>query len=436
MNDKPTTRNRLGPIAESYDELQSIGSLRAVIRHPSAPPPGSAWQAVRALYQSAEVVVVALNQLAGSATTCLHAGDLVRTARTLDWMNAFGGMLADLAWRAVDLHPGTQGEPVHRLDIRLSPNWMDLHHTEVALGDALLSVAERDVDDHLTHRVLHYVMLQRQVLEYFAGCAADSAYAEFVQPGPLRDAVLERTLDGHTVFGQFRAAHQVPEILVDAVNDHLEVAIRESRARRLPGVAVILRRVDRLLDAVVRSAGLLAENLHTQEYHEIRENLGLTSGSHSTGLHFHLMRDLYPQLRREAGQLEDGPGQVAVAGLIRTIGLHLDRWRLAHLNLPRNNLGGAGTNTRSLTGSRDAVSLVGSMRDRALHQDDPGPFRATDWQTSALAMAPVERRLLDRIAQRTQARFADVQDRSGYFAAKPTFQPPPERTVGTEEDSP
>jgi hypothetical protein len=444
-------RNRLGPIAESYDELQSLDALLAVVRAGSAPPAGSAWQAVRALYQGGEVAVVTLARLADTVTEHVVAGELAQAARAMDWMGAFGATFADLAWRVRDIAPRQAAhEAAHRLDIARSPNWAELRRAETALCDALLASTEHgngpaDIGDQLTHRLLHYVMLQRQGLEYFATGGAPAGYADLVCPEPLRAAVLERELGGRTVFGQFRAAHQIPEILVDAVNDHLEAAITAVRAHRLTAAAVTLGRTDRLLDAVVRSAELLADNLYTWEYHEIRENLGMTSGSHSTGLHFHLMRDLYPQLRREVARLEESDvddtdgddGAAGVAALVRgqahTVGLHLDRWRLTHLNLPRNNLGGAGTDTRSLTGARDAVSLVGNMRDRAARREDDGSFHATDWDTTALALAPIERRLLDHIARRTQARFPEVQHRSGYFAAKPTFQPPAERTVGNEE---
>ena len=49
------------------------------------------------------------------------------------------------------------------------------------------------------------------------------------------------------------------------------------------------------------------DNLATSDYHKIRENLGLTSGSHSVGLHFHLFRDLYQQLWEAlAGSLSEG----------------------------------------------------------------------------------------------------------------------------------
>ena len=49
-------------------------------------------------------------------------------------------------------------------------------------------------------------------------------------------------------------------------------------------------------DIVLCSLPPMIDSLSTADYHKIRDNLGLTSGSHSVNLHYHLFRDLYGQL--------------------------------------------------------------------------------------------------------------------------------------------
>ena len=193
------------------------------------------------------------------------------------------------------------------------------------------------------------------------------------------------------------------------------------------------------MDAIVKVAGVLVDNLKIDEYHTIRENLGLTSGSHSIALHYHLMRDLYPQLWRAADRglaSTAGPLVQIVCDQVRTIGNYLDRWRLIHLGLPRNNLGGFGTGTRSLTGAPDAVSLVSRMRERGRELKSSGPshqaIHATDWDADSLALAPIERLLLEAVARRTKQAIPDVQNRSGYFAQTSSFKAPEERIVDSE----
>ena len=436
--------NELGPVAASYHELQSLPLLFDAARRPPVPPQGSAWQAVRALFQATEVALVTLAELADQVTARWSDDDVAAAVRALNWMTSFAKAWVDLAWRIRDVAPVAPNvipqiadTPRHRLMLTDSPNWQAVFVAESRLAEALLdrsvSSIVPSVGDEIALPLLRYVMLQRIGLEYCVVEGAPAVYGDLIRPDEVRKAVLDQQLAGRTVFTQFRAAHQIPELLVDAVNDHLENAVLALRDGDLHAAEPMLHRVDRLLDATVLSVDILADHLRTGEYHTIRENLGMTSGSHSTGIHYHLMRDLYPELVAAMGRIPtDRELAEAVQRSVRTIGRHLDRWRLAHLNLPRINLGGAGTATRSLAGSRDAVQTVSRLRETALHRDrqqePPGDgFRATDWESGELALAAVEGELLRAIAERTKSRFTDVQQRTGYFAGVSEFQAPSRR---------
>jgi hypothetical protein len=444
-------KNRAGPVAQSYAELQSLPALFDAVRRPPVPRPGSYWSAIRALFQAIEVSLVTLDILGQAAARHAHRSDPTALAGILHWMVAFAKAWGDMAWRIGDIAPVSSSAATgHHLVLSASQNWTALQVTETSLAVALKNVVQdyeesrAQINQAITSDLLRYVMLERIGLEQCTALGASIDYTGLVRPTEIRSAVLERKLSGDTVFLQFRAAHQMPEILAEAVNDHIEQAIICIQSSDLPTTVELLSRADRLLDAIVFLANILVDNLKTHEYHAIRENLGLTSGSHSVGIHFHLMRDLYPALKaaiddtstRRAGSAD--PLLAVVQHQVRSLGLHLDRWRLSHLNLPRTNLGGAGTGTRSLTGSTDALLTVAGMRDSARMRDLPdatGEFRATDWLTDSLALAGIERRLLGVIASQTQDRFPDVQERSGRFAAPSDFRPPSRRLTREDDRS-
>jgi hypothetical protein len=231
---------------------------------------------------------------------------------------------------------------------------------------------------------------------------------------------------------------------------------------------------EHLRSANILSAGILAslppmtENLVTSDYHRIRENLGLTSGSHSVNLHYHLFRDLYQQLWEGLanwmmdGQPRGDRDEVLQATILEAIRnpnrdansfsfklvaneclqlrAFIRAWRDEHLQLPRNNLGGS--RTKSLTGSLDAIKAVRGMRDAARVKDPMQPLATayqlrnerattvptpiTEYLESAESM---DNRLADATGQVTQQRFPNVQDRLGVFANQCPFVPPPQRLV-------
>lgn len=429
----------LGPIARSYAELQSLPALFDAVRRAPVPAPGTSRQATRALLQAIEVAVAALEHLALETAERAARGDARLTLKSLSWMRAFARAWTDLAWRIGDVAARSEAHAGDWIDLRSSSNWVRLSHAESVLGPALSRLLD-DAEpsgylDDIRHGLLHFMMLERAALEYTTLHDATLTYDELVRPAEIRAALLDRALSGDTTFTQFRAAHQMPEILVDAVNDHIEAAIRLLDEDDPATALDTLLRADRMLDAVVLLADLLVSHLSSDDYHEIRTYLGLTSGSHSTGLHYHLMGDLYPALVDVVNRRRDakvpGPWQDVMAHVAGSIGRHIDRWRLAHINLPRANLGAAGAQVRSLTGSPDALRTVTRMRDAALAKDGlnhaPQAIRATDWDSRISPLQSLEARLLEETADKTRARFPDVQSRTGRFAATAAFRAPPER---------
>jgi hypothetical protein len=252
----------------------------------------------------------------------------------------------------------------------------------------------------------------------------------------LRHAVHEHHLAGDTFFTQFRALHQIPELLVREINDRLELATRAVRKRDLPQAIQLLDGAAMLYPAIEASLPPIVDNLSTYDYHQIRENLGLTSGSHSVAMRFHLFTDLYEQFGREVVALEESdPDAAEVPRLRRHVAdlrVFIFAWRDMHLHLPRNNLGGSGT--KSLTGAPDAVRTVRKMRDTAASAD-PAEARLG----AAAAAGPLDgyldgptssdQLLMSLTGQVTQANFHDVQQRLNFFSQRSTFSRPPRREV-------
>jgi hypothetical protein len=290
----------------------------------------------------------------------------------------------------------------------------------------------------------------------------------------MYDAVYDRVLEGDTFFTQFRGLHQIPEILCVEINDRIEGAILEIRAKRPHAAYEHLRCANVLSAGILVSLPPIIDNLVTSDYHNIRENLGLTSGSHSVNLHYHLFRDLYQQLWealanyivdgqpcddritlieatiRRAAETPDSDGDTFLLNLIGNECLQLrtfiGTWRDEHLQLPRNNLGS--NKTRSLTGSLDAIQAVKGMRASARTRDPMQPLanaRRLSDDRAILAPAPLTEYLeqadsLDALIAEatgtvTQTRFHNVQQRLGVFAKQCPFSPPPRRAVPSAERS-
>jgi len=258
------------------------------------------------------------------------------------------------------------------------------------------------------------------------------------------------------------------------INDRIEKAIIEIGASRPHAAYKHLRCANILSAGILASLPPMTDNLVTSDYHDIRENLGLTSGSHSVNLHFHLFRDLYQQLWdaladsivrdhasddriglietaiRRAAEDPDRDGDAFLLNLLANECLQLrsfiGMWRDEHLQLPRNNLGS--NRTRSLTGSHDAIKAVKGMRDAARAKDPMQPLanaRRLPDDRATQASRPIteylqnadslDARLADATGAVTQQRFHDVQARLGVFAKECPFSPPPRRVVSSDKSS-
>jgi tryptophan 2,3-dioxygenase len=472
--------NQRGIIAESYHDLQGLGLLAAA-RDAYPLPKASSESALRAVFQAAEIALLNLTDLIGRAASDMDRGDFGSATVKMFWARGFHRLLSRLSMIPHQLAPVGDGSAMKGI-LRISDSsafreyLQTLRRFDQSVGSQIdqgrfdidNAVADGSLDSaefnliHLARICNHESTTWERNLAEIHVPAEVPSYEEFVVAQGMRDAVYERELSGDTYFTQFRGLHQMPETLGEEINDHLEQAIRDVRSDHLPEAAEHLSYVSVLLEGVLSSLPPIADSLATSDYHRIRENLGLTSGSHSVSLRYHLFTHLYEQLWEEVASyvtgrpvsecetevIEDAFRQAErdrfldphawLVHLLVDQCLHLRayilQWRDQHLHLPRNNLGG--NQTKSLTGSPDAVRAVKQMRDTAYAKDPMLPLarvrelsssqggQLTQYLESDVSL---DNRILATIGHVTQNRFSDVQERLGYFSNRSSFSPPPRR---------
>ena len=483
--------NERGVIAEQYSELQAISVLEKARRSYTLAPK-SPESAVRAVFQAVEVALLNLESLLSRAAADVEQGRFGPAAVKISWARGFHQVMVHLSLMPHQLGLVGDSEVHGVLKVSDSPalrrysDALKRFDSAIARCDKASefgiekSLAEESLDSSKL-RLLHLARIcghettiwERNLAQVYVPIEVPS-YEEFVVTQGMYDAVYDRVLEGDTFFTQFRGLHQIPEILCVEINDRIEGAILEIRAKRPRAAYEHLRCANVLSAGILVSLPPIIDNLATSDYHNIRENLGLTSGSHSVNLHYHLFRDLYQQLWealanyivdgqpcddcitlieatiRRAAETPDSDGDTFLLNLIGNECLQLrtfiGTWRDEHLQLPRNNLGS--NKTRSLTGSLDAIKAVKGMRDSARTRDPMQPLanaRRLSDDRAILAPAPLTEYLenadsLDALIAEatgtvTQTRFHSVQQRLGVFAKQCPFSPPPRRAVPSAERS-
>lgn len=450
------THNERGVIAEHYYALQSLRAIEDA-RAEATADPVTPQALLVGLYQSAEIALHNLTDLLDRAADHLERLDVDRCVTALHWVRSFHRVLVRLSVAALRVSGGMPDE-APRWDVEATPAFaeftpalrrFDQRLTALAgqgLVDVAGVIAERGLEDRW-FGVLHCVRVANHDARVWSSNLAKAAHpAPGVAPerllasDRLQHAVHEHHLAGDTYFTQFRALHQIPELLVREINDRIEAAIRSARAGDIAAAVDALDGAAELFDPVEACLPPIVDNLSTHDYHQIRENLGLTSGSHSVSMRFHLFTDLYEQFAAELARLRAEGGADPLLPRLERHGVGLRvfifAWRDMHLHLPRNNLGGM--ETKSLTGAPDAIRTVRKMRDNAAHGDalerhavaahvpssSAGPLIGyLDGPESSDGM------LLAATGASTQVNFRDVQERREFFSQACPFSRPPRRVV-------
>jgi hypothetical protein len=442
--------NARGVIAEHYRDLQSLEVVERA-RYAIAFEPASDLSLLRTLLQGCEIALYNLADLLRRADA-----DAEHSLPKLAWARGFHRVLVSLSaigarFTATLVSQGASRVPLHdspafleyldalkrfdrSLRWRIESGGLDL--PGILSGESLASV--RFLLVHFVRIANHESTIWERSMIGTAMPAAGMSYAELIASDTLREAVHQHQLTGDTYFTQFRALHQIPELLAAEMNDRLEAAILALREGQMEAAASELVWVNALAEPVAACLPAMVDNLATSDYHDIRENLGLTSGSHSVGIRYHLFTDLYEQVCEEVANCLDAAPTPARSLLIAQLAAFrgfVFGWREQHLHLARNNLGG--DSTRSLTGSPDAIAVVRGMAEHARAKDPARSLVAApeaEPEAAELSAYLREEESLDTLiltatGQVTQASFTDVQERLGFFAGKCPFTKPARRHV-------
>lgn len=477
------SRNARGVIAENYRDLQSLGLIEEA-RFGGTVEWGSAESFVRTVLQAVELALYNAADLLRRGCEDVAGCDWDSCATKMSWTRGFHRVLVRLSvvgerYAAYARTAGHRGVPPARLGE--SPALREYRHalddfagalaTSVASGtlnaDRVLAEeslwSSRFLVLHITRIMNHESTIWERNLLAGGGPPVDVTYGAFTASTILRAAVHEHELLGDTYFTQFRGLHQIPELIAAEINERLEVSIRALRDEDLANALEQMVWINALTEPIAASLPPMVDSLSTHDYHQIRENLGLTSGSHSIGLRYHLFTDLYEQLCEQIAHYAEvtpsdpdaneedrdyvpprrvmaSPSRASTTPIgpllaqVLAFRSFVFNWRDEHQHLPRNNLGGG--HTRSLTGSPDAVRVVRNMAEHARAHDPAlallGEERGcppADLTAYLQSAGSIDDLLLKATGRVTQARFTDVQERLGFFANRCPFTKPERRVV-------
>lgn len=457
------SKNSKGVIAETYHELQALGILEKASTIYQIKKVSS-WALIKAILQGTEICIQNLNELLQRIINDLNNRKIDKVAIKTAWFKDLNYLLVKLT------------NTIHLLinEELKKPSQNSLQMSSVTKLERMLKKADSAIRQYIkSGNILQETFLEKENLnnDFYKflhdyriivyeitiwnkninsfSIPSDTTYETFIGLELVTKAVNEPKLKGDTFFTQFRCLHQIPEVLTVVVNNYLEQAINDLKKNDIVNVHKNLRIANILFEIALDSLRPIIDNLSHNDYHEIRENLGLTSGSHSTNIHFHLFRDLYGGITSEymnsfffnkknyKALIEKDYTLKLVEVEILNLRNLVNQWRNLHLHLPRINLGE--NKTKSLIGANEAVESVRKMQNAANSKDPLNPLvimysRNYSNNNSSIvnyieANKSFDKELGKTLGSITQKRFSNVQHREGFFAKQLKFKNPLKRKV-------
>ena len=226
-------------------------------------------------------------------------------------------------------------------------------------------------------------------------------YERVVQCSLVRDAVTSVDLRDETYLMQFRAYHQISEILVGMINSvgcDVILALIDDSVKSLASATRALICCNSLLQLVTDNIRPIVRTLSPKAYLAIRPALGITSGSHSHNLRKGLFLTVYPLLVRafrlrlnafdEADAGDDGKTLERARNVLQRaddggygpfmrnlvyVYQSVRTWRDEHIQFVKTQIGVSHeAPTASISGSENAAETAHGFR-KAHVQDPIGP---------------------------------------------------------------
>lgn len=455
-------RNEKGVIADSYHELQSLDVIfRARDNDIFNREDPSLDSAIITLFQSAEIILLNLTDLTKRAEQDLKEKRIEKLFTKVRWIKSFNLLLFQLASSIENLSNYNRllgadnrisifsSPSIHRyksayISIEKGIEYWIFNFKDKTKLNRFLYRRENKKSNLIIKDFRDYSFLTKQWEKNLATVflKKNKSYEELIQFKFLEAGVKKIELSGDTYFKQFRGLHQVPELITSEINRLLEISIKKIQNSNISEVPFFLRLALKMSNIVLYSLDPLIENLTAYDYHKIRENLGLTSGSHSVNIHFHLFRDLYgglSSLFANKVNHPSNPEQLEVARLLIEFRTFTFSWREKHIQMPRNNLGRG--NTKSLIGANDAVKTTRKMYHSAIKDDSLDYLVDHKAQLDTIEKLPssisfhinstdsLDTQLAIALGKITKKKFRKVQEREGNYANKSTFTPPKRKRI-------
>ena len=388
--------NERGPIADSYSQLQSLHIIEAA-RLVYPVQVASEMSLIKSYLQVIEILSFNIINLINRADEHIQSTEIDLAFNKIKWAYETNELLFSIVCKLQDITL-IEGEHSYisfsgrKSEIELTKCIASIDasvESKLCVGDNYLGFAKYYQDskvENTTLLLLEFLRKLAQKIKSWIGFLqnisipikidSDFEYDQFIGYTHLKTAVEGIDLEGDTFFMQFRCFHQVPEIMALELNDRIQFAIENNifeNSNLLHSNEIYY--IGDLSDIVLESLKPLISNLTPCDYHKIRENLGLTSGSHSINMHFKLLNEYYQKLASmfvhkvssDKKYLETAESLIAQR-LVKKLSNFTHNWRSIHIQLPINNLGGF--NTKSLIGAQDAIETVKKIMNKA-KADDP-----------------------------------------------------------------
>jgi hypothetical protein len=430
--------NELGPIAETYDELQGLPHIRKAWGGMGLPE-DAGIRYLCSMLQSIELI--ALNEI----DLCQR---LERSILEENWNDAGeqATWLSALSTIAVNIAKGCDAVGVENCSLHLTSPLRSLAMGSLmkqidALERSALPVFDRHSQEFedgvrtgghsssfatIVHRLKIFfrnVQTASEILQHVRLPSSVESYSSAIVSAALESAVRVLSIRGETYFTQFRLLHQIPELVgLDglAACDRLQASGAGNFRELIRDIAML----QEISELALLCLSPLVTNLFPASYYKIRNNLGITSGSHSVTLSKQLFSRKFVELSEHflllaqrfatSDRGEEAENFRLVLSFWRHYRANVYAWRQAHIHLPRNVLGGPGT--KSLIGSPDAVSAVEALRRNIARND---PFDRLSSHAEPLDLLTcgygLDRWLLNLTGDVAQSEFPEVQKREGRF---------------------
>jgi hypothetical protein len=421
--------NELGPIAATYEELQGIPRLdQAFEQRPWNLDPDALT--VRTILQCLALLYLNFADLCDRQLKHTLPDNIARFHQHTAWHLSLLRYGLSLIEHALSISPPADAVPCPTGPAfsRYFEGYSEVcqayirhldHHPPASndISNCMLTNPHAAV----AHNLKNIYLFQQILLSRLSILRVDHRYKEgwdaILNTAHLDAVFAEPRLIGDTYFSQFRLLHQIPELLARCAHERTALSLTDTESL---SIVHILRLRDQYR-LVTESTQTMLHLMTPCEYHQIRLNLGVTSGSMSNQLRQCFLKSDVSAIEIAGRSLIEKSPRSSEAHFLKTlldqIRLEALSWRDYHLGFPRNVLGGFGT--KSLIGS-DAVNVALAWRNEEIRHGSLHRYAdaAVDFMSGKAPLEHSKRlddRLLQITAEVTKDVFPHVENRTGIY---------------------